>query len=104
MITELTPERLAEIEREAKELFPETPQPYISAATKYALLIEQERERAGKLVEALEKWALAKDEFDSGYSNKSGTMTRVNIGALSSAMTGAQNNLHKVFNQYKQSI
>ena len=67
-------------------------------------MINEERERAGKLVEALEKWTLAKDEFDSGYSNKSGTMTRVNIAALSIAMTGAENNLYNIFNQYKQSI
>lgn len=71
MTTHLPRARIAEITKEAEELYPNQrsngndiyhandmadgkQEAYISAATKYALLIEQERERVKGLVEAIE--------------------------------------------------
>lgn len=67
MTTELTPERLAEIEREAEERYPDNGstigqvivlgqrEGYIAAAVPCELLLEQEREKVKGLVECLKK-------------------------------------------------
>jgi len=66
MTTELSKKRLTEIEIEAEELYPVLNQSmyrsdkseqhiaYVEAATKYALLLEQERDKVKGLVEAIE--------------------------------------------------
>lgn len=75
---------------------------YKAAYEAHIAAVTKERERAKVLIDSLNEWATAINEFDSGYSNKSGIMTPMNIAALSSAMQGAELKLYRTFKQYNQ--
>ena len=55
--------------------------------------LSAERERAGKLVEAVQSFVQASDDFNIGYINRNGEITRCGIAALSVAFNAAEKRL-----------
>jgi len=55
--------------------------------------VAAELERAGKLVEAVQSFVQASDDFNIGYINRNGEITRCGIAALSVAFNAAEKRL-----------
>jgi len=53
------------------------------------------------LEKGLENFFRASKEFRDGYRNENGTITRINIAALSAALNQAETELKKCYNRYK---
>lgn len=73
-----------------------------AAETAMAAARQDEREKAGKLLEALKEWQQATIDFENGYQNKDGETTRPGIAALSFTATEKQNKLLKAIKDYEQ--
>lgn len=65
----------------------------INALNERCSLPTAERERAGKLVEAVQSFVQASDDFNIGYINRNGEITRCGIAALSVAFNAAEKRL-----------
>ena len=65
----------------------------IKQKTEHLKQLSAERERAGKLVEAVQSFVQASDDFNIGYINRNGEITRCGIAALSVAFNAAEKRL-----------
>lgn len=64
--------------------------------------LAKEREKAKKLVEAVQSFVQASDDFNAGYINRNGEITRCGIAALSLAMTAAEKRLRLSLTEYEK--
>ena len=64
--------------------------------------LSAERERAGKLVEAVQSFVQASDDFNIGYINRNGEITRCGIAALSVAFNDAEKRLRIALTEYNK--